>query len=142
MTAWLASGSAPGQFALGEDCELTGGEDNKAVVRYVRHPLQPVQVRKHLDEGFRVTRLALTWSGRIGLVVNEKLQIKRVNFLDIDENAKAETKLTPEEKFEADFALMTGEYTMLLNDLLDAFGVDVPTKRAAAARAHGEHAAV
>jgi recombination associated protein RdgC len=141
LTAWLAAGRAPGNFELGEECELTGGGDTKAVVRYLRHPLQIAQIKRHLDEGFRVSRLALTWNGRVSLIVNDKLQLKRLNFLDIDENSEAAQELGPEQKFEADFALMTGEYGVLLDELLPLFGAAT----AAAPRnthARGEPAAV
>ncbi len=122
MTAWLATGRAPGRFALGEECELTGGDDTKSVVRYLRHPLHAAQLRRHLDEGFRASRLELIWNSRVSLIVNDKLQLKRVAFLDIDKNSEAGNELSPEQKFEADFALMTGEYADLLKDLFEAFG--------------------
>jgi recombination associated protein RdgC len=122
MTAWLAADQAPGRFALGEECELSGKEENKPVVRYLRHPLQATQLRRHFDEGFKVSRLALVWNSRISLLASDKLLLKRVNFLDIDEERKDEAKASPEQQFETDFALMTGEYSALLSDLLDAFG--------------------
>jgi recombination associated protein RdgC len=123
MTAWLAGGQAPGRFAIGEECELTGNDQTKSVVRYLRHPLHAAQLRRHLDEGFRASRLALIWNNRISLIVNDKLQLKRVNFMDMDKNPDAGGELSPEQKFEADFTLMTGEYAALIKDLFEAFGV-------------------
>jgi recombination associated protein RdgC len=121
MTGWLATDNAPGRFALGEECELSGTEDSKPVVRYLRHPLQGSQLRRHLDNGFRVSRLALAWNARVSLVVNDKLQIKRVTALDIDETRAGEGERSAIERFETDFALMAGDHSAMLDDLLLAF---------------------
>ena len=39
MSDWLASGEAPANFTIDRDCELRAITDEKAAVRYVRHPL-------------------------------------------------------------------------------------------------------
>jgi recombination associated protein RdgC len=122
MTAWLIAESAPGRFALGEECELTGAGEAKSVVRYLRHPLLAAQLRRHFDEGFRASKLALVWSGKISLIVTEKLQVKRVKFLDIAEDSQDSPSLSPDQRFDAEFALMTGELSAMIGDLLEAFG--------------------
>lgn len=126
MTAWLLADDAPGRLTLGEECELGGSDEAKSVVRYVRHPLHAAALRRHFDQGFQAQRLALQWNARISLIVNDKLQLRRVRFLDIEEGAAA-TEMTPEQKFENDFTLMTGEYRALLDDLLGAFGAQPTT---------------
>lgn len=120
MTAWLAADSAPGRFVLGEECELSGKEDSKPVVRYLRHPLQASQLRKHLDNGFRVSRLALVWNNQVSLVANDKLQIKRVSALEMEEAPRSEGELTAVQRFETDFTLMIGNHSAMLDDLLRA----------------------
>ena len=122
LTRWLAEDQAPGRFALGEECELTGPDETKPMVRYLRHPLQAKQLRRHLDAGFRASRLALVWNGQISLIVNDKLEVKKIAFLDMSEDKDKQSGLSPEQVFEAEFALMTSTYSVLVKELLEALG--------------------
>jgi recombination associated protein RdgC len=104
-------------------------------VRYQRHPLEAKEIKTHLSAGKVVTRLGLTWNDRIAFALTDKLQLKRIEFLEIAEDSLAkgdsETEITPEEKFATDFALMTGEFVQLLKDIFAAIG-GVGENRAAA----------
>ena len=120
MTGWVADGEAPRSFTLDQDLELRSAED--ATVRYAKHPLEGDEIRQHIADGKVVTRLAMTWGDRISFVLNEKLQIKRLAFLDIlkeQSDAQAENEA---ERFDIDFTLMSGEVARLLDDLLEALG--------------------
>lgn len=123
LTEWLTARAAPGHFDLGEECELTGTDAAKSVVRYLRHSLDAEQIRRHLDEGLKASRLALTWNGRLGLVVSDKLQIKRVKFLEMDEVEEGAAGVDPERAFEAEFLLMAGQCGPMLDELLTSFGL-------------------
>jgi len=123
LTEWLTARAAPGHFDLGEECELTGTDAAKSVVRYLRHSLDAEQIRRHLDEGLKASRLALTWNGRLGLVVSDKLQIKRVKFLEMDEVEEGAAGVDPERAFEAEFLLMAGQCGPMVDELLTSFGL-------------------
>jgi DNA recombination-dependent growth factor C len=123
MTGWLRAQQAPGRFELGEDCELTGSDPSKPVVRYVRHPLVAAQLRRHFDDGFRASRLSLTWNNRLSLMVDDALQVRRLRFLDIDEAGGDGGELSAQDRFDAEFALMTHDVAALLDDLHEAFTV-------------------
>ena len=120
MTGWVADGQAPGGFTLDQDLELRSAEN--AAVRYVKHTLDGEEIRQHIAAGKVVTRLALTWGERISFLLDEKLQIKRLGFLDILKEEADSQAENEEERFDLDFTLMTGELARLLNDLLDALG--------------------
>jgi recombination associated protein RdgC len=86
MADWLAGGDAPAGFTVDRDCELKAMGDEKSAVRYVRHPLGDevgAEIKSHLAAGKLPTRLALTWDERISFVLTEKLEIKRLAFLDM-----------------------------------------------------------
>ena len=120
MTGWIADGEAPGGFTIDQDLELRSAEN--ATVRYAKHTLEGEEIRQHVADGKVVTRLALTWGDRISFQLNEKLQIKRLAFLDIlKEQADGQAE-NEDERFDIDFTLMTGEVARLLVDLLDALG--------------------
>ena len=123
MADWLAGGEAPSGFSIDQDCELRSLTEDKAAVRYVRHPLEGDDIRGHLVAGKLPTRLALTFDDRVSFVLTEKLEIKRLDFLDVvkekvDESGAEDAQAL----FDAGFALMTGELARLLPALLDALG--------------------
>lgn len=120
MTAWLAAGEAPGGFTIDRDCELRAAGMEKAVVRYVRHPLDGEEIGRHIANGKTVTRLALTWRERISFVLTEQLQLKRLAFLDVLKETAERQAEGGEELFEANFAIMSGELPQLLSDLTAA----------------------
>ncbi len=122
MGAWLALGDAPLRFTLDHDLELQTADKTKATVRYVRHPLEGKEIQDHVAGGKYVTRLGLTWNDRISFVLTDKLQVKRVEFLEIAKDKAESEGLSPEEQFDIDFLLMTGELSQMLSDLREALG--------------------
>jgi len=123
MAAWLAdeSGDAlPHAFNVERECELKGSGDEPAVVKFARHPLLTDEVRQHIAEGKLPTKLALGWAGRVGFVLTQALQIKKVTFEEgvFDKGAKP----GEDDRFDADVALATGELVGLIGDLIEALG--------------------
>lgn len=121
MTAWLAENEAPSGFSIDRDCELRLPGEDRATVRYVRHALDGEEIREHIAAGKQATRLGLTWSDRVSFVLTEKLEIKRLQFLDIlkEQSEQAEDA---DAMFQIEFALMTGELAKLIPDLVEALG--------------------
>jgi recombination associated protein RdgC len=136
MADWLAGGEAPAGFTIDQDCELRSVTEDKAAVRYVRHPLEGDEVRNHLVAGKLPTRLALTFDERVSFVLTEKLEIKRLDFLDVvkekvDEAGAEDARAL----FDAGFALMTGEVARLLPALVEALGGELQAEQPLAAAA-------
>lgn len=130
MTAWLAKGDAPGRFSLDQDCELKSGGDDPAAVRFAKHGLEGEDVRRHVKEGGKsVTQLGLTWNDRVRLVLADPGVVRRVRFEMIEQDrAENEPASNKDDQFDADFALMCGELTLLLDDLLAALGGEAQKK--------------
>lgn len=123
MTAWLAAGDCPGHFSLDQDCEMKSGGDDPAAVRFARHGLEGDDVRRHVKDGKSVTRLGLTWNDRMRFVLADPGVLRRVRFETIEQDrAENEPQGNADERFDADFTLMTGELGKLLADLLEALG--------------------
>jgi recombination associated protein RdgC len=122
MAAWLTHGDAPGPFGIDQDLELQTADPNKATIRYVRHPLDGKEVKAHLADGKYPTRLGVTWNGRISFVLTEKLQVKRVEFLEMTQDTADGAEIDKDEQFDIDFAVMAGELAKMLADLVEALG--------------------
>jgi recombination associated protein RdgC len=133
MASWLMLGDAPLRFTIDQDLELQSIDKTKATIRYARYPLDGKEIRAHLQSGMYATRLGLTWNDRISFVLTEKLQIKRLDFLDISkEKTDSDGEISAEEQFELDFILMAGELSKMLSELAEALGGETPRQAVAA----------
>ncbi|SDM36058.1 recombination associated protein RdgC [Oryzisolibacter propanilivorax] len=117
MAHWLKEQEPPAGFAIDRECELKSGAEDKAVVRYARHPLDIDEVRAHIEAGKLPTRLAMAWDDRVSFVLTEGLQLRKVQLLDVVlEGGEAEGG------FDADVAIATGELVRLVPELVEALG--------------------
>jgi recombination associated protein RdgC len=133
MAAWLTHGDAPGAFGIDQDLELQTADPNKATVRYVRHALDGKEVKAHLAGGKYPTRLGLTWNGRISFVLTEKLQVKKVEFLEMTKDSADGGEVDKHEQFDIDFTVMAGELAKMLDDLVQVLGGSNAQQETAAA---------
>jgi recombination associated protein RdgC len=78
-----------------------------------------------LKGGKHPTRLGLTWSDRVSFVLTDKMQVKRLEFLDMTKDTADGGDVDAAEQFDIDFAVMAGELAKLLDDLGQALGGEV-----------------
>ena len=121
MAHWLSSREAPVSFTVDRDCELKMPDDQKSTVRYSRHTLEIDEVTQHIESGKVPTQLAMTWNERVSFVLSDAAQIRKIKLLDVvldgvQENGK------DDDGFDADAAIVTGELSALIPDLLEALG--------------------
>jgi recombination associated protein RdgC len=134
MAVWLKLGEAPLRLTIDQDLELKAANQSKATIRYSQHPLEGKEIQAHMAAGMYPTRLGLTWNDRIAFVLNEKMQIKRVEFLEMSNDAAdGADDLNEAEQFDIDFTVMAGELARLIDDVVAALGTEVQEQRAAAA---------
>lgn len=133
MAVWLKLGEAPLRLTIDQDLELRAANQTKASIRYTRHPLDGKEIQAHLSAGMYPTRLGLTWNDRIAFVLNEKLQLKRLEFLEMSKDKADESdELDEAEQFDIDFTVMAGELAKLLDDVVAALGTEDQVQAAAA----------
>jgi recombination associated protein RdgC len=124
MTSWLLRGAAPARFSIDDDLELHSADKSKTIIRYTRHPLDGKEIQTHLASGKYPTRLGLTWNDRVSFVLTDKLQVKRLEFLEMSKDPTEGDDVDPAEQFDIDFAVMAGELANLLKDLTQVLGKD------------------
>jgi len=130
MTGWLAGNEAPKGFTIDQDTELKSSTEDKATVRYVRYTLEPDDIQKHITAGKQCTKLALTWDDKVSFVLTDTLTIKRIKPLDVLDESKDKGS-NEEERFDADFVLMTAELASLLSDVVFALDGEMDSAQAA-----------
>ena len=122
MTAWLANDDVPAGFSIDQDTELQSPVEEKATVRFVRHALDAKEVQRHIAAGKQCTRLALTWANRVSFVLTDTMVVKRVAPVDVIRESEEGQAQNDDERFDADFTLMTGELRRMMADLVVALG--------------------
>jgi recombination associated protein RdgC len=132
MSTWLAHGDAPSCFSIDQELELQTLDGTKASVKYQRQALDVQEVQRHLEAGKHPMRLGLTWSDRIAFILTHKLELKRLEFLDLAKDTADAGDLEAAERFEIDLTVMTGELARLLADLARALGGEVAMQKQAA----------
>lgn len=118
MTRWLSGDDLPSVFTIDRDCELQGMSDEKATIKYTRHVLDAEETARHIRAGKKAIKLAMTWNSKISFVLHDNLQLRRITPQDILKEPAEST----EELFASDFAIMTGELSRLITDVIEALG--------------------
>lgn len=126
MTGWLQEDEAPVGFTVDQDATMKATGESKATVTYKRS-LEAETVQKHIAAGKQCARLAMTWDSKISFVLTDSLAIKSIKPLDIMKE-NAEVVRNDDERFDGDFALMTGELARMLADLVQALGGEAVTE--------------
>ena len=123
LTDWLTNFSTPENFAIGFDAELEEADDSGAQVKLKGHDLSCDEVKSHLKNGKRVTKLALDWQERLKFMLQNDGSIKRLSY---SETLKEENADIPKEdmavKLDADFILASEEIKLLLEELTAGLG--------------------
>jgi len=122
MAHWLATREAPWRFTVDRDCELKAADEQKSTVRYSRHTLEIDEVAQHIAAGKVPTQLAMTWNDRVSFVLGEAGQIRKLKMLDVVLKAAEDAKGKDDEGFDTNAAILTGELSALIPDLLEALG--------------------
>ncbi len=123
MTSWLAEGEIPSDVLSGEECELRDPSEEGAVVRVKKQDLAAEEVLGHFKAGKRVTRLAITWDGRIECLLAEDMAVRRLRFTDVVKEALEDLPIEDEiMAFDADFAILGAELGRFLPRLVELFG--------------------
>lgn len=121
MAHWLSTREAPWRFTVDRDCELKMPDEQKSSVRYSRHTLEIDEVAQHIVAGKVPTQLAMTWNDRVSFTLTDAGQVRKIKLLDVvmegtDKPGK------DEDGFDANVAILTGELSALIPDLLEALG--------------------
>ena len=128
LTGWLREQQAAAGFAVGGECDLRDKSDETALIRCRNQDLFAAEILNHLETGMYVTKMELAWDGGIECVVDEKLVVRRLRLGDlINERIDEIDADSASEQFDADFALMTGEFAKFIPALVEALGGETET---------------
>lgn len=130
MTQWLKDGKAADHFTIHDECEMFNPLDGSNVIRCKGQDLENDEIKANLAAGKRVRQLGVQWKQVLSCNIAEDLSIKKLRFEQIKEEDNYQGDLSPAQKFDQDFALMTLELQGFFKSLFAAFGgLEDPEKK-------------
>lgn len=124
MSHWLRSTELPQHLELGMECELREAGEDGGIIRCKNQDLHSEEISQHLNIGKQAVKVAVHWNDAIQFILAEDLSLKRIKFADTlvsqadDDAADGDGAV----KFDADFALMSGQFAELIPQIFDWFG--------------------
>lgn len=122
MTNWLKNQSYPNIFAIENACVLQDPNKEGRIVRAQQQNLFTDSIQLLIKDGCEVQQLALSWQDRVDFALAHDFSIRSIRMHDeLIEQVKELEPETAMQKFDADFLIMTGTFSGLINDLLEIF---------------------
>jgi len=124
MTDWINNGTDnPDLIEFDGDAVLKSVGEDKSVIRCKNQELFTDEIQNHLSAGKLVTAISLTYDNRLSFTIDDALAVKKLKFLDaVHANLSHDDIETPEQRFDTDFAIMTGELTAFIGAMIGWFG--------------------
>lgn len=123
LTDWLRDGVIPQGFNLTDEAELKAILAEGGIARFKKQDLVSDEIASHIEAGKLVTKLSLDWNDTIQFTLCDDGSFKKIKFSDV---LKAQNDDIDREdiaqRFDADFALFTGEMTRLIDSLINSLG--------------------
>lgn len=124
MTDWLKGENLPANFAIGQACVLRDPQQERRTIRCQHQDLFAANIQAFLKESCEAMQLALIWKDNVKLVLTGDFSLRSIQFQEaVLALAKSDYTETAEQRFDADFVLMTELLSQLLQDLLQGCGV-------------------
>ena len=123
LTDWVKEGAAPAGFMLEDEVELKSALQHGGIIRAKQQDLLSEEIGICIESDKLVTSLALNWAETVSFVLKDDMSIKRMKFSE--ELREQNDDVSHEDaaaRFDADFALVTGELSRFIPDLIEALG--------------------
>ena len=121
MTEWVKE-NAPDGFTIGQSCVMQDPQQERRVIRCQHQDLLASAIQSLMKDGCDISQLSLSWKDQLQFILTPDFSIKSIQFQNaVIELSKADYTETPQQRFDADFVIMTEILTQLMDDLLEAF---------------------
>lgn len=121
MTEWVRDNNAPSGFTLEDRATLSAVLEHGGTITAKDQDLSGDEIKASLDADKLVTKLSMSWGGRISFELSDQMAIKKLKFSDalIEQSDDAEDDATRDD---ADFFIMTETLSEFINELLISVG--------------------
>lgn len=121
LTSWLKDQQYPTVFSVEKSCVLQDPNQQNRVIRAQQQDLFADSIQSLVKEGCAVIQIALCWHDRINFVLADDFSVRSIRLAEDDLIDVTDDFETKQQKFDADFLMLTETFAGLINDLLSVF---------------------
>lgn len=121
FTHWLKEKDYPSIFNVEKSCVLQDPDQQHRMIRCQQQDLFAPGIQTLVKEGCEAIQLALSWRDKLEFILNEDFSLRSIRLSDEDITEIQDEMETKQQKFDADFIMMTEMLAGLIKDLLDIF---------------------
>jgi recombination associated protein RdgC len=122
LTQWINHKEHPEAFAIEKKGVLQDTNQKSRVIRCQQQDLFANSISEFIQDGCELKQLAVIWRDSIRFVLSDDFTLRSIKFEDaLIEQVKEMEAETRQQKFMADFFMMTESVSSLLQDLLSLF---------------------
>lgn len=119
MTDWLKGEALPSNMEIGQACVLRDPQQEARMIRCQNQNLFAANMQAFLKEACEVLSLSLIWKEHVKFTLTSQFALRGIKFQEeVLSLAESDYTETAEQRFDADFVLMTEMLSQLLDDLL------------------------
>lgn len=121
LTGWLKDQNYPTVFSIEKSCVLQDPNQQNRVIRAQQQDLFADSIQALVKEGCAVIQVGLCWHDRINFVLADDFSVRTIRLAEDDLIEVTDDFETKQEKFDADFLMLTETFAGLIADLLSVF---------------------
>lgn len=121
FTQWLKDKNYPQEFSIEKSCVLQDPDQQNRMIRCQQQDLFAPSIQSLVKDGCEAIQIALCWQDKINFVIAADFALRSIRLSDDDIAEIQDEMETKDQKFDADFIMMTEMYAGLINDLLNVF---------------------
>lgn len=121
VTPWLKNKDYPQAFSIEKSCVLQDPEQQLRVIRCQQQDLFDDSIQALVKDGCLAIQISLCWNDKLTFVMADDFSLRSIRLADDDIAEIQDEMESKQQKFDADFIMMTEMYAGLINDLLAVF---------------------
>lgn len=121
LTQWLKNQDYPSTFSIEKSCVLQDPNQQNRMIRCQQQDLFVESIQSLVKEGCEAIQMALCWHDRLNFVMGDDFCLRSIRLAEQDIAEIQDEMETKQQKFDADFIMMTEMFAGLINDLLSIF---------------------
>jgi recombination associated protein RdgC len=129
LTDWLLNNSQPKSLNIEDACVLQDPKKVERITRIQKQDLSAKYVQALLKNNFEISQMKMTWNDQITFVLKNDFTFQSLQYQDSVVELSDEDKNDAEEgSFKADFFIMSGVLTKMLQEFLKVFAKSADKK--------------
>jgi len=121
VTQWLKNKNYPQEFSIEKSCVLQDPNEQNRVIRCQQQDLFAASIQSLVKDGCEAIQIGLCWHDKINFVMTENFFLRNIRLADDDIAEIQDQMESKQQKFDANFIMMTEMFAALINDLLLVF---------------------